>query len=174
MSANTPAMICPSCGEINYFTELSMFFKEGKAVCKKCGYEFQSGKEGLEQQVVLYIKRYNHINAVMFYNNATRIGLAESAQEVERIARANGIPIPKKKCFIATAAYGNGYTDEVTILQLFRDNVLMKNAGGRVLVKTYYLLSPSAARIISGSELLRRLTRKYFIAPIVRIVRRKM
>jgi DNA-directed RNA polymerase subunit M/transcription elongation factor TFIIS len=172
MSAASTGMICPSCGEMTYFTEMTLFFKDGKAVCRKCGYEFKSDKEGLEQQVVLYIKQFNHLNAVMFYNKATAAGLAESSKEVERIAQANGLPIPKKKCFIATAAYGTGYTDEVTLLQLFRDNVLLKHSGGRLFVKIYYKLSPPVADVIAGSGFLKHLTRKYFLAPVVKVVKR--
>jgi hypothetical protein len=62
-------------------------------------------------------------------------------------------------CFIATAAFGSAMEPHVGILRDFRDKYLITNVFGRLLVNTYYRLSPPVADHISKHELLRRVVR---------------
>jgi hypothetical protein len=62
-------------------------------------------------------------------------------------------------CFIATAAYGTPVSNEVVRLCVFRDRYLMTNLPGKIFVKTYYKVSPPAAKFISGNEPLKRFVR---------------
>jgi len=62
-------------------------------------------------------------------------------------------------CFIATAAFGSAMEPHVGILRDFRDKYLVTNVFGRLLVNTYYKLSPPIADHISKHELLRRVVR---------------
>ena len=48
---------------------------------------------------------------------------------------------------------------EVKILENFRDDVLLKNAVGRALVKSYYKVSPQAADFIANHDSLKMLVR---------------
>ncbi len=69
-------------------------------------------------------------------------------------------------CFIATAAYGSYMAPEVMILRKFRDDFLLTNTPGRMLVSLYYRLSPSVADFIRDREYVKALTR-WALTPVV-------
>ena len=60
-------------------------------------------------------------------------------------------------CFIATATYGSLLSPEVQTLRHFRDQVLLTNKPGRLMVKLYYQYSPPIAKLISKHPALRRI-----------------
>lgn len=66
-------------------------------------------------------------------------------------------------CFIATAAYGSSFADELTTLRDFRDQVLIPTKIGKWMVKGYYAVSPAIAKWILKNEDLRSLTRKALV-----------
>ena len=68
-----------------------------------------------------------------------------------------GKKLPNKSgnCFIATAAYGSPYSNEVLILKKWRDGILLKTYLGIKLVKFYYFCSPPLAKIISNNNFLK-------------------
>lgn len=51
----------------------------------------------------------------------------------------------QSKCFIATAAFGGARNAPVTLLRKFRDEVLLQNLLGKLLVDAYYAVSPAMA-----------------------------
>ena len=65
----------------------------------------------------------------------------------------------KVECFIATAAYGTPLAEEIEVLRQFRDEYLLTNPAGRLLVSLYYTSSPPLAHLISKYEGLRAVTR---------------
>jgi hypothetical protein len=64
-----------------------------------------------------------------------------------------------KGCFIATAAYGTPMAGEIQILRDFRDEYLVTNPVGKVLVDIYYRVSPPIAGFITEHPSLRPIVR---------------
>lgn len=73
-------------------------------------------------------------------------------------------------CFIATAAYDTPTADEIDVLRDFRDDVLQRNALGRLCIRTYYWGSPPIARWIRRTRTRRELVKRSLVAPLVTIV----
>jgi hypothetical protein len=62
-------------------------------------------------------------------------------------------------CFIATAAYGTPMAEEIQILRQFRDEYMLTNPVGKVLVDVYYAVSPPIAKFITEHSSLRQTVR---------------
>ena len=62
-------------------------------------------------------------------------------------------------CFIATAAYGTPLAGEIDVLRQFRDEYMLTNPAGRLIVSLYYESSPPLANFIGKNEGLRAVTR---------------
>lgn len=81
-----------------------------------------------------------------------------------------GDKAPQKRsgrCFIATAAFGDPAAPEVIYLSAFRDDSLSQSALGRSFIRTYYAVSPKLAIIIAKSDFLRSVVRRFFLQPII-------
>jgi hypothetical protein len=80
--------------------------------------------------------------------------------------------VPKGMCFIATAALGDAFAPEITVLSAFRDDVLLRSQIGRTFVRLYYARSPSIAAVIARSAFLRRAAMVLIVRPSVKLVQR--
>jgi len=68
-------------------------------------------------------------------------------------------PPPSGGCFIATAAYGTPMAEEIQILRDFRDEYLLTNPMGQILVELYYRNSPPIAEFITEHPSLKPIVR---------------
>jgi hypothetical protein len=78
----------------------------------------------------------------------------------------------KLSCFIATAAYGTPFAEEIDVLRNWRDDFLEASYPGRAFIKAYYSLSPPVADNISESKGKRKIIRTA-LGPIVKILKDK-
>ncbi|MFQ5639435.1 MAG: CFI-box-CTERM domain-containing protein [bacterium] len=78
----------------------------------------------------------------------------------------------KSGCFIATITCGIN-SNEVNILQNYRDEILLKFILGRILIKLYYLISPLLVLMIKESIFLKNFVRSFFIIPLIKLIIRK-
>lgn len=77
-----------------------------------------------------------------------------------------------KGCFIATACYGSFLSQEVIILQQFRDEYLLASVIGRKFISAYNLFSPSLARKLVRHPQSKKIIRLFVIEPLIFIVKR--
>ena len=77
---------------------------------------------------------------------------------------------PSSGCFIATAAYGTPFAEEIDVLRNWRDDFLEASYPGRLFIRTYYSLSPPVADNISESDGKRRIVRTA-LGPIVKVLK---
>jgi hypothetical protein len=74
------------------------------------------------------------------------------------------------QCFVATAAWGAGWTEEVRALRWFRDSFLLDDAIGGALVASYYAYGPVFAKLIAPVPAARA-TARVMLRPIASIAR---
>lgn len=74
------------------------------------------------------------------------------------------------ECFIATAVYSSSTNRPITILRRFRDECLLSNRVGRVLVRIYYRASPPVANFIRERESLKAVVR-VMLWPVVKFAK---
>ena len=76
-------------------------------------------------------------------------------------------------CFITTAVLGTAAERELNILREFRDSVMRKSRVGNFLVNMYYRISPPIAARLKNQKILKKMLKKLFIIPCVKLVKMK-
>jgi len=119
--------------------------------------------ERLRDAVEGRLKRGEHLLVELTFDSLT---VTEFAQ-----AFKNDLGRLQKRCFVATAAYGDPLDPRVVAFRSFRDRHLLPYPTGRRLVDLYYLLSPPMAAVIARAFWARWLTRA-LLAPAATLVMR--
>lgn len=95
---------------------------------------------------------------ILLYRNNPGIGRNSVAfdEHVEKMKKYDPEykePAPSSNgCYIATAVYGSYDCPQVWTLRRFRDYFLRKTWYGRLFVKTYYAISPTAVRLFGKTK----------------------
>jgi hypothetical protein len=151
-----PRHIYADFGFKNYVTFLCLDISLAEATCVSAGEIVYTGRSfGLPSG-----ERFRHHRP-----SVSKIGSSASIKD-EILSR------PKGACFIATAAYGSSLASEVILLSRFRDDVLLRSSLGALFVTFYYQVSPPLASLIARSEFLRAATRRFFLAPLLKLLKR--
>ena len=74
------------------------------------------------------------------------------ASDVELTAAYRVPNLTPQNCYVATAVYGSYDCPEVWTLRRFRDDVLAETWYGRLFVRSYYAVSPTAVRLFGDSQ----------------------
>ena len=74
--------------------------------------------------------------------------------------------MPPKGCYVATCVYGSYDCPEVWTLRRFRDDILSENIFGRLFIKCYYAISPTAVKLFGDYKWFHKLFKK----PLDRLV----
>lgn len=129
----------------------------------------------MDKELLVLCGNGKKLEAIKLYKDSTGLGLKQSKDYVEQLARAHGIDVSRGKhaCFIATACYGDYAAPEVLVLRQYRDERLLPTKFGSLLVKIYYTISPPIARMLEKSASLRAFTRKYMLSIIVHKLQHK-
>jgi len=122
-------------------------------------------------EIIKLLKEGRKLAAVKLQKELTGMGLKESKDYVEQLAKENNIigivsSEGKGGCFIATAAMGNYDHPVVVELRFFRDNWLLKRKWGLKFTNWYYVKGSKAAGIIEKSIILRKLTFILVVKPL--------
>jgi len=78
---------------------------------------------------------------------------------------------PPTPCFIATAAYGTPFAQEISMIRRFRDNFMSVTTIGRKLTESYYRISPPIARAVAQHNTLKALVRA-MLKPIIHFLQK--
>ena len=75
-------------------------------------------------------------------------------------------------CFIATAVFGTPLHPAIDTLRNMRDDWMLPNPLGRLMVHTYYDVSPPIARLARRNPMVRTILRKTVVLPALRFARK--
>ena len=98
-------------------------------------------------------------------NGVTGQALMVRAPESKHQSRSiqfypTGIPLAHSRgCFVATAAFGSPFDEQVNTLRTFRDQIMLKSAIGKRFTDLYYRYGPILAKIIEKRSWARAATR---------------
>lgn len=125
--------------------------------CKNCGgKEFESNRSGI-------------------YCSSCKLGFdrwtCPACGTDNPLSTTFGMIEPKGACFVATATFGDYESPEVVYLSSFRDKCLKQFSIGLVFIRLYYRIGPLLANSIEKSNFLRVVSRKYFLMPIIKVLR---
>ena len=109
----------------------------------------------LKYNRLLYYDMENYQEAINAYNKSKEydyqpsdLYYKECIQKIEQ--KKTNSQKSSGGCYVATCVYGSYDCPEVWTLRRFRDDILSKNFFGRLFIKCYYAVSPTAVKLFGG------------------------
>lgn len=109
----------------------------------------------VEQRLIISFAQALSGNSNVIKINAQALKNQEGDTLYQEVITAPFASQPVDECFIATAAFGSKFDWPVALLRQFRDQCLLSNQLGSILVNYYYQKSPAIAAIIADHSLLK-------------------
>lgn len=166
---------CPQCNAKGLLQEL-----QGKYLCANCNFDYTALKDQpqkLDEVLLANLREgpWGQLSALELHRRVTLMPNQESIDYVKRLAESNGIKLPAgKKCFVATACYGDEFSQEVVTLRIYRDKYLKQNLFGRFFIIIYYIISPYFTKLLDKSENMKYFIKKLILKPLVKHLNRKL
>ena len=128
--------------ESKYYVDLSRFYVRANLEGFKTGYRKLLDRSKFINHYIFLLD-----TAINYADEANKNALVQERDTTvnmlsEELMKYNEHKAPKKGCYIATCVYGSYDCPEVWTLRRFRDITLTKTWAGRILVQTYYAVSP--------------------------------
>jgi len=104
-------------------------------------------KDGIKQQnqsLIYFSERESQISEMTEY--------AKKVQQYDETYQMPNLNIPKGGCYVATCVYGSYDCPQVWTLRRYRDNTLAKTWYGRLFIKAYYAVSPTAVKLFGHTK----------------------
>jgi hypothetical protein len=155
---------CPSCGKILNAEGIAhsaslISVGQGASGCLNCGSStLVVTLKGLTDEDKERLRKDKFFSKVLKAHGSQR-------------SQASGDTNSRDGCFIATACYGSSRCHEVEVLRSFRDQALITNKIGSVIVGLYYTYSPPIASFFSRHIFLSKIVRTSVLNPIVFLAR---
>jgi len=85
-------IICPSCNSAFWINDAYSFFNNQQK-CSNCNSAIQTGKSGLDEQILMQIKRKASIRCIKMVKDARKCSIRSAKKQVKKVAKDNHIKI---------------------------------------------------------------------------------
>lgn len=151
-----------NCIPIDFITSNNVYCK----IVTEMAEAYVSYSEGFNDRLNIYGHHLadSAISARKYILDLIKKGLPEEQFANVDVSRINNEQVTQKQgaqgCYIATAVYGAYDCPEVWTLRRYRDFTLDKTWYGRLLIKSYYKISPFLVRYFGNTSLFRLLGKR--------------
>jgi hypothetical protein len=85
-------IICSNCDSSFWINDAYSYFNN-KQVCSNCKTEIRTGNNGINEQILIYIKRKASVRAIKMVKDARKCSMRAAKKQVKAVAKENNIKI---------------------------------------------------------------------------------